>query len=289
VVVAVAKEERRYKEMTIQEKIKDYEQKGWFDKDILDDPPIVPLDPNKLDLTRKKILSKIKTEFAYMLAIRHLKNSIKTKQLIITDTLGLENIKGFNGGAIVTCNHFHPNDSLAVACCLKDSFKDLKKYRMYRVVREGNYSQKGFLGHIMRNCDTLPVNEESSNNLRVTAKTMGVVREVLAQGKKVLVYPEQAMWPNYPKPRPLKSGAFMMAAKNNAPIIPCFITFKDAAAGGVDAFGMPVQEYVFHVLSMIYPNASLSMKQNAEAMRSQNAKLWQDKYAEAYDKGNKQN
>ena len=44
---------------------------------------------------------------------------------------------------------------------------------------------------------------------------------------KILIYPEQSMWYNYRKPKPLKVGAFSFAVKNNVPVLPIFITCED--------------------------------------------------------------
>ena len=46
----------------------------------------------------------------------------------------------------------------------------------------------------------------------VSNMTVKVLPKLYPQGgEKVLVYPEQSMWWNYRKPRPLKSGAFKFA------------------------------------------------------------------------------
>ena len=91
-------------------------------------------------------------------------------------------------------------------------------------------------------------------------KFLRAVDTLLSRGEKILIYPEQAMWWNYRKPRPLKPGAFRMAAKNNVPIIPSFITMKDGEKIGAD--GYPVQEYTVWFLPTIYPKQELSFKEN---------------------------
>ena len=52
----------------------------------------------------------------------------------------------------------------------------------------------------------------------------------------MLVYPEQSMWWNYRKPKPLKKGAYTFAAKNHVPVLPCFITMEDSDILGDDGF-----------------------------------------------------
>ena len=43
----------------------------------------------------------------------------------------------------------------------------------------------------------------------------------------VVVYPEQELWLNYRKPRPLQKDPYYYAAKMNVPIISCFVEIKD--------------------------------------------------------------
>ncbi|MBR2933252.1 MAG: hypothetical protein IKC33_02955, partial [Clostridia bacterium] len=58
---------------------------------------------------------------------------------------------------------------------------------------------------------------------------------------------------NYRKPKPLKSGAFLLAAQAGVPVLPCFITMQDSDIIGDD--GYPVQEYTIHVSEPIYLRA----------------------------------
>ena len=75
--------------------------------------------------------------------------------------------------------------------------------RMYRVIREGNYtSYPGFYGFLMRNCNTLPL----SSNKEILHMFLRATDTALQEGNCVLIYPEQSMWYNYRKPRPHKSG-----------------------------------------------------------------------------------
>ena len=67
-------------------------------------------------------------------------------------------------GAVITCNHFHPMDSFIMQKVF-DASKHPK--RMYRVIREGNYTSfPGFYGFLMRNCNTLPL----SSNMQTMKK-----------------------------------------------------------------------------------------------------------------------
>ena len=111
-------------------------------------------------------------------------------------------------------------------------------------------------------------------------KFMNAVDTILQRGDFILIYPEQSMWWNYRKPKPLKIGAYKMAAKNNVPVIPIFITMEDSEIIGDD--GEPVQEYTVNVAKPIYPDENLSIKENTEKMREENAKVWKEIYEGFY-------
>jgi 1-acyl-sn-glycerol-3-phosphate acyltransferase len=111
---------------------------------------------------------------------------------------------------------------------------------------------------------------------------MKAISELLARGEKILIYPEQGLWWNYKKPRPLKDGAFSMASRNNVPIIPVFITMDDGDA--LDPNGFPVQEYTLHFLPPIYPDENKNRKENTNAMRDKNFELWREVYESFYKK-----
>jgi 1-acyl-sn-glycerol-3-phosphate acyltransferase len=88
------------------------------------------------------------------------------------------------------------------------------------------------------------------------------------------------MWWNYRKPRPMKSGAFRFAVKNNVPVIPVFITMEDTDK--LDSDGYPVQAYTMNVLPAIYPDEKLSLKENMENIREKNYQIWKETYEKFY-------
>ena len=129
-------------------------------------------------------------------------------------------------------------------------------------------------------------------------KFMKAFAELLKRGETILIYPEQAMWWNYRKPRPLKPGAYKFAVKNNVPVLPCFITMKDSDILGEDLrkeikdFDVPetfvpdgyyVQEYTIHIGEPIYPKAELSYKENMRFMAKENYRVWKEIYEKEYD------
>ena len=183
----------------------------------------------------------------------------------------MQNVKT---GAIITCNHFNPFDGFAIEKVFRISGK-IEEKKLYKVIREGNYTNfPGMYGFFFRNCDTL------SSNKRTMIEFMKAVDVILQRGDFILVYPEQSMWWNYRKPKPLKNGAFKLAARNNVPILPIFITMEDSDIIGEDGF--PVQEYIINIEKPIYPNKSLSEKENTEIMKERNYQIWKKIYEDFY-------
>ncbi len=88
------------------------------------------------------------------------------------------------------------------------------------------------------------------------------------------------MWWNYRKPKPLKEGGFYLAAKNNLPVIPCFITMEDSNLS--DETGYPVQEYAVHIGAPIYPDETKNPTENTKEMTEKNFALWKEIYESTY-------
>lgn len=260
----------------ILKRIEQLEREGRFDVDPEDDPPTIPLEPEDIDYLRKKYTSKLKRRVAYKMGERFLDEILRTNKLIIKEVKGLENLKDMKTGAMITCNHFNPFDSFAIEKAFRMSGQ-IKNKRLYKVIREGNYTNfPGLYGFFFRNCDTLPL----SSNKRTMVEFMKSVKTILDKGDFILIYPEQSLWWNYKKPKPLKSGAFKIAAKNNVPIIPIFITMEDSNIIGADGF--PTQEYTINIEKPIYPDEKLSENENKEAMKEKNYEIWKKVYEEFY-------
>lgn len=261
--------------LNIQRKIAEFENLELWHKDVEEDPETIPLLPNKVDYLNKKLISKIMKKISNKLAKIFFEKKIKKNQLIIKDVRGIENFREIKSGAIITCNHFNPFDNYAVYRAIKN---DLKKKNLHKVIREGNYTNfPGFYGLLFKHCNTLPL----SSNTETMKKFMSAVSTLLKRGEKILIYPEQSMWWNYKKPRPLQSGGFKLASKNKVPIIPIFITMEDSSQH-FDSDGFNVQEYTINILPAIYPNEKLSTKEDVERMKSENYRVWKKAYEDFY-------
>lgn len=262
--------------LEILEKIKKLEESGIFDVDVENDPPTIPLNPEDVDYLRKSRTSKIKSRMANTMAKKFVNDLLRDNKLIIKEVRGLENLQNIQTGAIITCNHFNPYDSFTIEKVFRMAGQD--KYRkLFKVIREGNYTNfPGLYGFFFRNCDTLPL----SSNKRTMIEFVKAVDTILKRGDFILIYPEQSMWWNYRKPKPLKNGAFHFAARSNVPVIPIFITMEDSEIIGEDGF--PIQEYTVNIGKPIYPDEKLNERANTEIMRDKNFDIWKNIYEDFY-------
>lgn len=271
---SIPKSEDRLK---ILAKIAEYEKQGKFAEDVEDDPPARQIQPGEVDYQQKKISSKIKSYFAFKAARNFLKNMIKSKQIIIKGIEGKENIGLLSGGTIITCNHFNPLDSFAIQYVYDEIKKQKRCGKFFRVIKEGNYTSfPGFYGKLMRSCNTLPL----SSSHRTMNEFLSAVKKLLSEGNYILIYPEQSLWWNYRKPKPLRKGAYNLAVKNNAAVLPVFITMQDSDV--IDSDGFFVQEYTIHICRPIFPNPEISRNENIEFMMNENYSVWKKIYEDTY-------
>ena len=268
--------EKSAHKLELQKRIADLEAKELWHLDVEDDPETYPLMPDQVDYLNEKLSSKIKNKIANHFGSRFFDKMIADGQLVIKEVRGIENFTAVEGGRFVTCNHFSVGDNYAVWVALRDY---MGGKMLYKVIREGNYTNppKPF-GLFMRHCNTLPLSGQTST----MKKFMRAITALLSRGETILIYPEQGMWWNYRKPRPMQVGAFYMAARNKAPVVPIFITMEDSET--LDGDGFFVQEYTLHILPALYPDPTLSVSAAAEDMKKKNYEAWVKVYEEFYGK-----
>ncbi len=257
-------------------RIEEFEAKELWHLDVEDDPETYPLMPNDVDYLNEKFTSKIKNRIANFFGARFFDKMIADRQLIIKEVRGIENFTAVEGGRFVTCNHFSVGDNYAVWKALCDH---MNGKMLYKIIREGNYTNppKPF-GLFMRHCNTLPL----SSQMSTMKKFSKAIKELLARGETILIYPEQSMWWNYRKPKPMQDGAFALAVRNKAPIVPIFITMEDSDI--LDPDGFFVQEYTLHILPAIIPDDTLPRAEAIQKMKNENYDAWVKTYESFYGK-----
>lgn len=190
---------------------------------------------------------------------------------------GLENLKDLDlsKGAIITSNHFNPLDTFIIRKLVE---KVLKK-DLYIVIQDTNLAMPGSLGFLMNYTNTIPVSK-SPTYLAGTFKEN--LRKILSDGNIVLIYPEEEMWFNYRKIRPLKRGAYQYAAILNVPIISCFTKIIDTDILDNEEFNKTI--YELNVLGYLYPDKDISPRVNSINMLNEDYNLKKRSYEEAYNK-----
>jgi len=264
------KDSHNWDQLSVPERISLLESESIFDIDIWDDPPAPELLPNQIDYIQEKWTTRFKSKIANWASIIGINHFIRQGQFAIKEIKGIENWQNLNGGAIITCNHFSPNDTFV----MQKTFRASKQKKLFRVIREGNYTNPPMLKFFMRNCDVLPL----SSNSQTMRKFLKAIDTILGRGEHILIYPEQAMWPDYKKPRPLKNSAYKFAVKNNVPVLPIFISIEQ----GTNKKSNPMPLYTVHILSPIYPDATLDKKDRIQDMLNKNYSMWVDLYEKIY-------
>ena len=128
---------------------------------------------------------------------------------------GKENIKNLPKGAISVSNHV-----LILDCTMIGLAFGLRK--VYFTTREESFKIP-FVRRLIKLLRAVPIPAKMSNK----EYFMKQIDETLQKGKIVHFYPEKALWPYYEKIRNFKSGAFNFAIRNNVPVIPIVITFRN--------------------------------------------------------------
>ena len=260
--------------LAVLERIKEYERQGLFDRDAEEDPPGRVLRPDEIKYLSRSPFARVRRDVSFLLARLYFRGELKKEHLYLDAPEGLEHLTGIDGGVVITANHFHPYDSFIMQ---KVFDRTKRRGRMYRVIREGNYTAfPGFYGMLMRNCDTLPLSSDPSTMKHF----LSAVYRALSEGNALLVYAEQSLWWNYRKPKPLKSGAFEIAQRRSVPVVPCFITMQDTDKMGEDGF--PIQRYTPHIGAPIYPDPTLSRREAIEDMRRKNEAFCRETYERVY-------
>ncbi len=177
---------------------------------------------------------------------------------------GRKNLKGHKN-AIIISNHVHYLDSMIIR-------QAVFGHRLYIVVGEFN-NRKGTLGKLLRASGTLPLSSSKRAMINFTKTT----KHLLTKGNYLLMYPEEAEWHFYEKPRPFKDGAFHMAVSNRVPIIPLFITFQNKKRSHH-------KKATIHILEAIFLDEGLLEKDKIQFLKEKSFQAFKQKYEEFYQK-----
>ncbi len=188
---------------------------------------------------------------------------------------GLKNLSGVKGGAIITSNHFSPIDNTVDRQAVHRAFHQ----RLYIVSQDTNLAMKGFFGFLMNYSDIIPI---SGSHRYMGDYFMPQIQNLLAEGEKILIYPEQEMWLNYRKPRPPKRGAYYYASLYSVPVLSFFVEIRTLHKKETDEFYRT--KFVMHILQPIYPDPDKSVQENSREMMQIDYQQKKEAYEKAYGK-----
>ena len=178
--------------------------------------------------------------------------------------VGRSNLKAIGGkGAICVTNHISYLDTLFARAAIG-------QFRGFYTMAPWN-NKRGVGGWIMRHGGMWPF----SPNLTAMKNLMHEMDARLKEGKIVHFYAEQAMWVNYPKPRPMKDGAFYYAVKYKVPVLPVFFTFRRNRSGHM-------RRLRIHILPAVYADETLPRTARIAALKEGAEAAWRACYEGAY-------
>ncbi len=202
--------------------------------------------------------------------------NLLTKILMFhTRVVGSKQISGIKSGAIVTSNHFNPLENMAVRIAVQKA----QHKRLAFVSQPTNLKMPGILGFLVSFGDVVPL---SASMHYMNRDFPRLLEEHIKKGHNVLIYPEQEMWFNYKKPRPVKRGPYYYAARMNVPVISCFVEIRDLGVPDNDQFNKV--RYTIHILAPIYPDPNLTVTQNSMWMMKRDYEQKKAAYEKAYGK-----
>ena len=250
------------------------ENQDFYAKVELNDPVLT--EQQAYEITDKYLKNRNKPLFKFKtFLMRRFVNVATTLINKDTEIIGAEKLPDMKNGVIITSNHFGPLENTVIRHLLKKCGNGKIKV----VSQAGNFLMTGPIGLLMNYADTIPISEEP----RYLARDfISLLDENLKKGKSVLIYPEQEMWFNYRKPRPLKRGAYLFATKLNVPVVSCFVEIIDIDKIDTEQFFKV--KYRLHILDTLYPDKNITTREASELLCKRDYELKKSAYEKIYGK-----
>ena len=218
------------------------------------EPLDLKLDKNYKYIKKGKVFSFFSNLLYYGIAFPVL--TVLNKIIYDLKIEGKENIKNMQTGAISVSNHV-----LVLDCTMIGIAFGLKK--IYFTTREGSFKIP-IVRKLIKLLRAIPIPTKVSNELYFVKQ----LDEALQEGKIIHFYPEKALWPYYEKIRNFKNGAFDFAIRNNVPVIPIVITFRNP--NGIRKIFKKKKDVTVKILEPItYKNEQESKKDSIKKLKWQ--------------------
>jgi 1-acyl-sn-glycerol-3-phosphate acyltransferase len=165
---------------------------------------------------------------------------------------GGENARALRGSGFITvCNHVHFLDCAMVGC-------NVDRRRLAYVSQASNFKIP-LVRHLVRGLGAVPLPESTADAVRLDRE----LRDRIASGSPVHVYPEGVLAPYCGRLREFKRGAFALAVETGAPILPYVVSFR--SPGGLRKVLKRHPCIDLRILPPIYPR--LGCADRAESLR----------------------
>ncbi len=224
------------------------------------EPLEVKLDSNYKYINDEKIFSFFSNLLYYGLAFPVL--TVLNKIVYDLKIEGKENIKNLKTGAISVSNHV-----LILDCSMIGLAFGLKK--VYFTTREGSFKIP-FVRKLIKLLRAVPI----PTKLKDEEYFIKGINKALQDGKIIHFYPEKALWPYYEKIRNFKNGAFNFAIKNDVPVIPIVIKFRNPK--GIRKIFKNKKDVTLKILEPIKFEVKDNKKESIEDLKNQVFKIMQD-------------
>lgn len=191
-------------------------------EEILEDSHVVHF-WELLDFEIKKEYDYVPKNFLFQLISHLLYNGIAFPILAILNKVlwgfkieGKENLEKVKDTGVVTvANHVHYLD------CTMIGIGNMPRKTHYTSL-ESNFKIP-VVNVLIRLLNTIPIPTQRENK----KEFIKTIDDLLQQGNMVHFYPETALWPYSQKIRKFKKGAFDFAVRNEVPVLPYVITFRE--------------------------------------------------------------
>ena len=237
------------------DKIEELENVQDENKHIIDlwEPLEFNIDENYEYIPNSKMFSLLSNGLYYAIAFPILKILMK----IVYDFKieGKENIRNLKEGAVTISNHV-----LFLDCAMVGLAYGFKK--VYFTTLEGSFKIP-FVRKLIKLLRAMPIPDSIKNR----EYFMKAVDNVLQKENSVHFYPEAALFPYFNKIRHFKNGAFDFAVRNNKPIVPMVITFREPK--GIRKIFKKKKDVTLTVLEPIRPQKDGNTKEKIEILKNQ--------------------
>ncbi len=172
---------------------------------------------------------------------------------------GRRNLRNIKGGAISISNHILPMDSVMIGQAL------YPKQVMFHTLEDN--MKLPFIRHLIKFLGGMPI----PTGIKAKTGYVKATEQFLKKGRIMHIFPEASLWPYYKKIRSFKSGAFHLAVKNNVPIIPISINFRQER-GLYKLLTLDDELVTLHIGKPIYPNLDLPFKESVDDLLNKSHK-----------------